>query len=434
MRGLAPAIAVALAACSNGVGVALEVTSEVEIDRVEVFVATEQCHDDACEDGVGWHGDLERPAGPVYYMIDDEAVIATTQVEGDRFVLNLRASPSTASSPLIAVVGFRNDDAVAYQLLRDARIPVDHGERWSVVLEAASIAKPDATLQPPPSSPPRRVHAWKRERSPERDELSRCLVVQKWLADDQRWASAFIVPASDPDCDGLEPECRDHHANFNVNGEELACVTSGPAKQFGDVCVLVGTRCADGTNSGGCAYVEGGTGPLHCLPSGACARCAGRDDDVASCLRGAIEDDQILHAPCAVSIDVVSGRGCGVTGGGTASISIEMRGSCVGSELRYAAAPLTSVPLPLVADQVRIVEVRPQDDFGVCRLELVWTGQASQGQIARFLAVLDTGTNYLYVPVRLEFKPTPGTCSANTPADVCEADPSLATDSIAGCF
>lgn len=96
MHGWMPLVVLA-AACS-GRGAELEIHSDVDLERVELFLATQVCADpnkndeiDPCVEGVGWETAMRRPPGLVLHMADP-LVIETALATPRTAVIRLEVS------------------------------------------------------------------------------------------------------------------------------------------------------------------------------------------------------------------------------------------------------------------------------------------------------------------------------------------------------
>jgi hypothetical protein len=425
-----------VAACS-GQGVDLEVTSEVPIDRVELFFANDHCYKDdgtLC-DGVAWETQQPRPPGDVYVMKGDENVVYTQRFDGERAVMHLEATSEFREPKLLAIVGFSNDVAVSYATMWGPRIPANSAETWQVQLKFAGPGKPSYTTPPEPGERFERVQAWKRERVDNPDELSRCLAMQVWDETAHEWNGTFIVPASDPDCDGRLVECDPLHANYNVGGGPTACVTT--LSSFGQMpCVLGASLCEDGVRANGACLAA--TSQLQCMPQEICTACMGDPAVVACAVTAAKSNPDVSAVKCTFN-GSDAGNTCGQGFNGSYT-QIVLPVECSKIEVRPITAPLTPNPVPDIAmvGNVTIHVTRGSVSSGTCAIDLNWTGGTGQpGDAAQFVFIV-TGTttpNTLVLPVRIELGPVVTTCT-NTASEPkpCTASATLDTDSMFSCL
>jgi hypothetical protein len=146
-RGL---VVLGLLASCGGRGADVEVTSDVDIDRVEVFLANDHCYDASeqpCMDGVAWAPGMRRPPGDVFVIKDDEDVIAPEQ-RGTSFVLHLEALPEFTDPKVMVFVGFNTGRAVAVATVWGPHIPENSAETWHVKLLPADDASDDIHIGP----------------------------------------------------------------------------------------------------------------------------------------------------------------------------------------------------------------------------------------------------------------------------------------------
>ncbi|HEY5944355.1 MAG TPA: hypothetical protein VIV40_02640, partial [Kofleriaceae bacterium] len=197
MRWGALFVACVAAACGGGTGVDIDifVPDGVKVDRVELWVAYDDCSD--CPNGVAWT-QTERTTGDIYFLRDEGLIKAEQKT--DRWVLHLDVVPGNSDPPWIAVVGYEGGKATAVKVLRDVHIPVSKVVVWQVYLHAAEPATNDTTT-PPPADGSRdyRAHVWARAPTPALAEPTGCLAYQKWNG--ATWNTEYFVPRSDPDCD-----------------------------------------------------------------------------------------------------------------------------------------------------------------------------------------------------------------------------------------
>jgi hypothetical protein len=427
-----------MAACS-GAGVDLEVTSEVAIDRVELFIANDHCYKDdgALCDGVAWQTMQQRPPGDVYVMKGDEDIVQTTRFDGMRAVMHLEATPEFREPKVLALVGFSGDTAVSFATIWGPRIPANSAETWQIELEAADDAKPAFMVPPGDGETTERVHAWKRERVDHPDDLSRCLAMQSWDDTEGEWKGVFIVPDSDPDCDGREVECDPLHANFNVGGGPTACVKT--VTSFAAMpCVIGAALCEDGVSeTGACLPV---TTPLQCAPQEICSACEDDPGLVACAATAAKSDPAVSGVECTFQ-GSDSGNTCGQGKVGSAT-RISLPVNCSAVEVRPLSMPLSSSATPdraMVASGVITVSLStPASGTANCAIDLAWvTGNATAGDTALF-AFIVTGrptTNTLILPVRITMGQPVTNCTtvANEPV-ACVENAALATDSMLSCL
>lgn len=427
-----------VAACS-GQGVDLEVTSDVPIDRVELFFANDHCYksDGSLCDGVAWQTAQPRPPGDVYVMKGDEAVVVTQRFDGKRAVMHLEATPEFREPKVIAFVGFSGDTAVSFATLWGPRIPSNSAETWQIELEAADDTKPAFMVPPASGETTERVHAWKRERVDHPEELSRCLAMQSWDDTEQEWKGVFIVPDSDPDCDGRAIECDPLHANFNVGGGPTACVTTY-TQLAQNPCILGFAQCEDGVRESGVCLAA--TASLQCVPQELCTACEA-DPGLLACAVNALKSDDAVSGVECTFQGSDSGQSCG-TGKAGAVTQITLPVNCSAVEVRPVSMPLSASATPGVAlvttAGIAVSLGTPAGTTPNCVITLSWaTGTAIQGETALF-AFIVTGrgtTNTLTLPVRITFgQPIMNCTTAMNEPLPCVPNSALATDSMLSCL
>src|SRR5688500_3082970 len=268
MRRGALAIACMAAGCSNGQGVDIEIYApgDVDLDRVELWLAYEQCSAETCPNGVAW-SEKERATGDIYYL-RDEKVVAARELD-DRWVLHLEAADRHQDPFWVGVVGLAGADVKAVKVLRSVHIPTNSVEIWKIYLHDAEPATTQLDVAPSDAGRPYRAHVWARRPTPEIAEPTGCLVYQKWDETHATWETEYFVPKSDPDCDGHTVECSEHWFDYKPLGR---CV-GDTGLQLADVCGIGSSPCADGVNSSR-ACGEDTTRTFTCLPDAFCEHCS----------------------------------------------------------------------------------------------------------------------------------------------------------------
>lgn len=405
-------VGLVVAACNSGEGVDLEITSETSFDRVELFIATGECFENGklCEDGVAWMPDAPRPPGDVYYMADEDngpaRLVATTKFVGDTAVMHLEATSDYRQPKLIVVVGFAADVPVAYASLPySTRIPAHSNEVWRVKLRKADPATTSVTTPPRETEKHQRVHAWKRERVDNADELSRCLALQSWNESSQVWDGLFIVPESDPDCDGHTIECDDRHANLRTASTTSTSVCVNPvmlASAPEAVCAAGLTTCADGVSDDTTCLANAAS--LICLPQQLCDDCAGVGS-AEGCLAYSIRTSGITHAECAFTPSTDGGGPC-AQGGNATQLTLPF--ACEGVQAYPANEPFMGAngTTTVTVDQATINVLAGTNATNTCTVTLHWTlGTAQPGQFGWYVLVVGSVStaNTVAFPLKIEF-------------------------------
>jgi hypothetical protein len=428
---------VCLVAACSGQGVDLEITSEVSIDRVELFFANEYCYNDdgsQCE-GVAWQTEQQRPPGEVYVMKGDENIVATQRFEGDRAVMHIEATPEFREPKVLAIIGFSGETAVSYAMLFGPRIPSNSAETWKIDLKYAGPAMPSFTTPPEPGERYERIRAWKRERVDHPEELSQCLAMQFWDESESEWDGVFIVPESDPDCDGRAIECDPLHANYNIGGGPTACVTT--LQTFGEAPCVVGTAlCEDGARETGDCLAA--TSPLTCAPQEVCAACEG-DPALVTCAATALKSNTDVSGVECTFNGTDGGNTCGQDLSGAYS-QISLPVGCSAVEVRPVTAPfmISASPDMATVATATIKVSTVSSAAGSCLIDLHWTDGTAQPGTSGVFVFIVTGINTLNtlaLPVRITFGPAVAMCTtgSNEP-DSCVANNALGTDSMLSCL
>lgn len=448
MRGVLVS-SIFIAACS-GSGVDLEVTYSEHFDSVEVFIGNDDCYTTdpntqqktEC-DGVAWQAGQIRPSGEVFTMNPDEKIITPDMVNGSSATLHLEATEQYRQPRVIAIVAFQGDTAVAFAALWGERIPASSAEHWKVELEKASPASDDVTRPPPEGAPDKRVYAWARERVDDPAAYSRCLALQYWNDEEKIWKSKFVVPNSDPDCDGQAIECDPLYTDYNVNGSANACLTR--ADNIASMpCAIGASMCADGLNPTGACTLPGDG--LTCVPDAACTACEGAGDTV-SCLIDAFgtlpPDPAITAFKCTFSPSD-GGSPCQIQQASNTT-SFTLPAPCKDVEVRDVATPFSNSGSPSTAvignpGGASVYVSVATTASSTCDVTLRWNDGladplATFGKTFLFVISSNTNNNVIVVPVRLEFTgPSVGCTSSTAPPAPCTHTPNALQDSMYQCI
>ncbi len=417
-----------LAACSGDEGVALEVTSQVDVDRIELFIATGQCHDsDRCTAGIGWSRDGQqmRPAGDLYYVLPDDEPIVSTTTDGATIVMRLQADADYAQPKAITIVGFKNDVPVAAHTLWYARIPQHTSERWQVTLQAADRV---VAGDPAPATDGRllRVDTFQglNAMTP-----TRCLAMQNWDEGEKKWKSWFVVPESDPDCDGYtELECNAEVTDFRG--------TSRCVQDSLNQCQLGRQVCADGEpKTDACLSLA--ARPV-CLASELCTKC-GAASSFDDCAQAAISEmnSTVIHASCHF-YPKSSLEPCGTNGD---RVFVKLPTACTNAEIFELSADLklaydgTRKSADAGGATVTITDVSFDPGSGLCDIQLRWT----MGAVSTFnykenfvLAVLNP-TSVKLLPIEINFSGAALDCVPSTFVEECAKTGGIEDDSLWQC-
>ena len=404
-------VVLCLAACS-GRGVEIEVFTEdgSKIDRVELYLAYEQCND--CPRGVGWPGARSRPEGNIYFFKDEQRVAADVQPDGS-FALHLTADTGYTDPPWVAVVGFAGDKATSIKILRDVHIPRTHVERWQVYLHPALLASEDVST-PGPMSPTYRALEWRRAPTTELSDPAGCVAYQKF--DQGQWMTEYFVPKSDPDCDGLEPECSPYWYAFNKDRLPATCATASGDTTLPGVCRAGTTLCADGQTSSS-ACMPG----VVCMPSEICSSCSS-DVPVDSCITQTLTatDSTAPYASCPFTPDAATTDKFPCTNStNVATLDVPAMGSlCTAVAFRAMDDPLGNPSGELkLGDQLGTVfQVHLGTGRDPCQILITWQEGSATPFASGAKALLDityANTKHVLYPVNLTAA-MPITCTGAT--------------------
>ncbi len=425
MRGGVILVACLLTACGgSGVDVEIFAPEGVELDRVQLWVAYDDCGD--CPNGIAWTASGDRASGSIHFLRDEALVSA--EPHGDAWVLHLEADASEREPRWIAVAGYRGDQVAAIRVLRDLYIPSTTPAIWRIQLHEAQPASADVTSPPGDAARDHRALAWARPPSAASAEPTGCLVYQKW--DGESWETEYFVPPSDPDCDGFPPEkeCSEYWFDYEPLGR---CVTdAGPIVP--EACMAGMSPCADGVTSDRTCSVETSQtqAPPTCLPDAVCAECADEipaDTCVGDAIEAAIANDSTLHFHCDFD----------ATSEGTPCLEQKMllkapmlQASCGSGALHDLDRPFTDPRNALVygVDAAQVTFTLTPGSV-TCQYVVTWTG-GSNDTFANGITFLlevpySNGMRALYPiqvkptnePITCDPVPLPRTCEPGGPLD-----------------
>jgi hypothetical protein len=291
------ALSILLAAACGGTGIDLDiyVPDGAKVDRVELWVAYEHCHD--CPNGIAWTAGA-RASGDIFYLHDEKVVKAESQA--DRWVLHLDAEPEFSEPYSIAIVGYDGAQVSAVRVLRDVFIPTSTVAIWRTTLHPAAAATTDLDTAPVDPSLEHRAHVWARVPTADLADPTGCLVYQEW--DGSTWGTEYFVPKSDPDCDGVPPELECSDFWFQYRPSVATCVSD--RLQLESTCVLGRSSCADGVSNDASCYGDAQR-VTTCLPDAYCERC-GDELPADTCIAGATESAHssgaLAHYDCVYDV------------------------------------------------------------------------------------------------------------------------------------
>jgi hypothetical protein len=417
MRWGALLVGCVVAACGGGTGVDIEIAAPtgVPVDRVELWVAYDQCYD--CPNGIAWTQD-DRASGDIYFLRDEGLIQA--EPRGDTFVLHLDAAQGNADPPWVAIVGYDKDKASAVRVLHDVHIPSTKVVVWKVDLYPAAPASTDVATAPKDAAIDHRAHVWNRAPTPELPAPTGCLAYQKWTGSE--WETEYFVPKTDPDCDGVPPEkeCSEFWYQYKPFGR---CVTDAGTTLPG-ACIIGNSPCADGVSSDSTCREEPAK-PITCLPDAVCAKCAGEipaDFCAPSAIDDAITNDTTFHYHC----------GFDATAEGTACQQILQKvtlrapmlsATCASPLMHFVDDPFGNPQSSLVFGTApNVAKFTAHATTEPCVFDVTWeagTVQAFIGNVSFLLEVPYTnGTRALY-PVQITPTNQTITCALPPPVHEC---------------
>jgi hypothetical protein len=286
---------VCIAAACGGTGLDIDVyvPDGVRVTRVELWIAYYQCGSE-CPNGIAWTR-IDRVPGDILFLADEKVIEA--KADGDHYVLHLDAEPGYNTPHSITFVGFDGDNVTAVKVLRDTRIPVSHVKIWHVYLDPAGPVTTDQVTPPADPRIDQRAHVWARAPTVEIPRPTGCLVYQAWSG--STWETEFVVPKTDPDCDGFPPEkeCNEFWFQYQQDG---LCVSDTLLSELPRPCVLGNSPCADGvSNDKTCGHEPGGL--VSCVPDVICDKCTGQipaEPCAADAAKDAHVANTLFHYDC----------------------------------------------------------------------------------------------------------------------------------------
>jgi hypothetical protein len=399
------------AGCFSDRGAAIEVdVGDTGATSVELYIGKVPC-DRSNTAGISCTTIAPPPEGRTALRGDiwfrDRPEPLSAKVKGKTATFELKASSAT-TLPIIIAVGTTATDqggvrGVGTATLTDLAIPVNSARVVTTTLVRASLVVPGDS--PGANATEDRVMVWAKQNPP-----SSCVVVEHWAHGQA--TRAFVVPATDPDCDDVAPECNPaaFHGTSAVGGSDGTPECFAPATAVAGACVLGSLGCVDGgPRTGSCV-------PQHkqiCVPSQFCG-C----DLIGSCTAGKLDGaPEIPRVTCSVPVaadltvcpDLSAEIDLGVhypTGDcGQQPLLGSLQAASFGNNLAFDGAELeiASVSAPCtIAIKTRggTVPLLPADDHGVIKL--------------------DTSAGALLLPLVLQFRT--GVCGVATLACTPQGD------------
>jgi hypothetical protein len=432
-----------LAACNGGQGVDIEVHQGSDsIDSVELWLAYDVCklpNDQGECDGIGWPSAQQRPSGEVYTLGEDEKLVRTDVIVDGVAQLHLEATPTNSAPYIIAVVGYHGGSIAGVKMLSGAEIPTDDQAHWVIELNDVGQVTENTTADPG-DKPTRNALVWAREPlSTMRDVsgLTGCFAYQKWNDTDKLWETKYIVPPSDPDCDGDPPDCNPYWYKAPV--DSARCVANTPAAA--DVCAVGKVACASETGTSACAPT---LDPLTCVGSSLCTRCAG-SPDLGACIKNEVNNTSTPVAgmpiqKCMMQTDLDGPCFNSTSPFGWKSQFVVRNGTCSSAVLRPLLLPFSGGMQIMTLNNGANVSIHAGNTVEGCQVDLTYETNAASVALVPVVVAIFNGPNQILIPVVLDFqKPAGGTCQTSTVTQQCVAGgawPTMAGpgDSIFGCL
>jgi hypothetical protein len=428
-RGLVALLVVA--ACNGGQGVDIEVHQGSEsIDAVELWLAYDVCKlqgtTDEC-DGIGWPSAQLRPSGDVYTLGEDEKLVRTDVVVDGVAQLHLESTPKTSAPYIIAVVGYHGGSSAGVKMLSGAEIPTDDQAHWRIELDDVGQVTENITADPG-EKPTRNALVWAREPlSTMRDVsgLTGCFAYQKWNDTDKQWETKYIVPPSDPDCDGDPPDCNPYWYKASVSNARCVKNVTSPA----GVCAVGRADCGAEMGDIACSAQ---TDPMICVGSNLCTRCAD-SPDLGACIKSEVSNIGVIPAgmpmqqcpmfatdngPCINTTSGMQGwRSNFFVGGGACAPNAANQNAV----LRPLILPFSGGMATMQLNNGASVFVHASPGpLGGCEVDITYTSmQATTQKVPVIVAISYGPTREILIPVILDFDASQSVCPSPSTQSLC---------------
>jgi hypothetical protein len=425
-----------LAACEEGIVLEVHVHPEVPSTRVELFLALDKCAD--CS-GLQLEKEGAPRPGPVYYRDGDPDAIAPVDSDG---IARFRLEPSAQGDRFkIALAVGRDDRPVNSAMTTAAAViaPLELGDGPRVIvtdLEKAATTLPDPTN----AADGRYLSIWRQDSG----NQTACVAFERWkggVVD-----RAFIVPQSDPDCDG-PADCKgnEYAAGSKIvpsleKPESLTCTGTfmiGSAPRM--PCMLGGELCIDGEAPG-----------RPCGPSFTCVADALCMCDTAD--RGCLSTALVSNLPqprfsCHFPIESAGGsdyRACPGTSRALAdlgALGLTCTSALQMSPIEKPVGPFASDMTLTIGGRTVMVASPPVSFLAPCSFDVVWQGSVGLvGPVATqttAVAMLELGGDperRALVAFDLVFEVPLQGCGAMGVEASCGPGGTVNPDGIAACF
>lgn len=290
----------AIAGCFSDRGLVIEVdVGDSGAVAVELFLGADVCTPGDNPAGIDCRTIAPPPpAGPTpmpgAIWFRDSPALEVATVQDHRAIFQLRSDVATMV-PIVIAVGMNSGGqgpsqgldprAIATAVLHDVEIPTAAARVLRTTLvPAASVMSPTG-----PAVAENRVMVWRKTTmTPTTVQASSCVVTEHWEAGTA--TRDFIVPADDPDCDGVMMECDPAAFHGAANPGEAAradCLVSE-----GNGCALGSYGCSDDdvVRGGQCAQQRTRT----CVPQAFCD-CPTLDP---GCFENQLQAQETPHIDC----------------------------------------------------------------------------------------------------------------------------------------
>jgi hypothetical protein len=284
--------------------------------------------------------------------------------------------------PYLLAIGFdANRTPIAVTRFSGVTIPVSDAEYWQAPLDEHVSPLTDA------ASTEQRIAIWGANRTG-----PKCVLVVN--ADGH---ADGVVPADDPDCDGLTThECSQYvpnAVNTAATIESASCVlpVSAPlnsGQTTSAICVVGGPPCTDGQTSTGCDALD----IDYCAPTKACASCQYQNwQDCAQLkLTAPHQTTGIPYAICAIAMEA-DGQECSDSSRRKAELDLgALLGSnatkCTSIRVDAATLPLGPFESKVTVNGATLELVSFQEP---CKIEVQWSGDFMRSVTGAPLQLLD---------------------------------------------
>jgi hypothetical protein len=430
MRSGSLLVATCLAACGAEDRVTFDVTGTPDTVRLEVFIASES----PCNDCELQPKDVSTMLQGMRFERDPDPLL--TVEAGSDHTAAFAIAPGEHGDKVrsIVVIGYDAQKVISgAALIRDIHTS-QQPQLYRVTLTPVT-AEPLATTAPLTGS--QRVQVWGSE-----DAHGTCVGLERWHEAELE-DRVFIVPADDPDCDGVleDAECNPYaylSSTSPATTDTINCVTNSETVGGVQPCQFGAAVCKDGETRGVCASRG------LCIPESLCndtAICP--DGQERECmLRKLVASPVSSEIVCHVPFELDTNSNALITCGGVpASTTIEGLGALFSSVVNCDAVGAISESssgfqfLPEVDVLGADLKVARTSNTK-CDVAVTWQGTAQPftDSIIVGMKISTTGTHDLVLPMKIvrancAASPTM-TCALDLYAD--DSNPAE-QDSIAAC-